>query len=384
MIINLSSVDRVLQQAVPGICPAAQLVVRQRGQTIAANAYGWLDPETRRPAITLETRFGLASITKLFVVTAFMTLVEAGKVAVDQPVGSLLPAFNGLRPIQPYENPLAWGQFVAIDGPADPVDAGAITFRQLLTHDSGLPAWRPLFREPDAEAARQMALNTFFSYQPDTHVVYSDIGLILLGMAVERLTDLRLDEAVNQLVIEPLGLEQTGYLPIQDGIPSPDIMPTDIAPTEFCTWRNRRIAGQVHDENAYRLDGIAGHAGIFSTATDVARFGQMYLDGGSPLLSKETVAEMTRLQTKEGDVRRGLGFVRWTPVHDANGRSFSEGTFGHTGFTGTSLWIDPDRELVVALLTNEVYNGRADRKIAQLRNDVHNTLLTAIDKASTR
>jgi CubicO group peptidase (beta-lactamase class C family) len=380
MTANYTLVDALLQQAVPEICPSAQLVVRQRGQTVAANAYGWLDPETRETEISMRTRFGLASVTKLFVVTAFMTLVKADKVAVDQPVGSVLPAFNGVRPIQPYEDPLAWGEFVTIDGLTEPVDSGAITFRQLLTHSSGLPAWRPLFREPDVDAAQGMALNTFFSYQPDTHVVYSDIGLILLGMAVERLTDQRLDRAVNKLVIEPLGLEQTGYLTIQDGVPA-----IDIAPTEFCTWRNRRIIGQVHDENAYRLDGVAGHAGIFSTADDVARFGQMYLDGGGPLLSQETVAEMTRLQTKEGDVRRGLGFVLWTPVPDADadGRSFSEGTFGHTGFTGTSLWIDPERELVVVLLTNEVYHGRTDRKIAQLRSDVHSTLLAAIDAAST-
>lgn len=374
MTINLSSVDTLLQQAVPDICPAAQLVVRQRGQTLAANVYGWLDPETRQSRISLQTRFGLASITKLFVVTAFMTLVDDGIVAIDQSVGSVLPAFNGHRPVQPYEDPLAWGEFVTIDGPTEPVDASTITFRHLLTHCSGLPAWRPLFREPSTEAARQMALNTFFSFQPNTHVVYSDIGLILLGMAVERLTGRILDRAVNDLVIAPLGLNRTSYLPVQDGIPA-----TNIAPTEFCTWRNRRIIGQVHDENAYRLDGVAGHAGIFSTADDVARFGQMYLDGGSPLLSKEIVADMTRLQTEEGDVRRGLGFVLWTPVPDADGKSLSEGAFGHTGFTGTSLWIDPERELVVALLTNEVYHGRNDRKIAQLRSDVHGTLLAAID-----
>ena len=322
----------------------------------------------------METRFDLASVTKLFAVTAFMRLVDAGKVSVDQAVGSVLPTFNGLRPVQPYEDPLDWGGSVSVDGPTDEVNAGSITFRQLLTHSSGLPAWRPLFREPDAQAARQMALNTFFSYQPGAHVVYSDIGLILLGLAVEQLAGQRLDRAVHDLVIAPLGLAHTGYLPLEDGAPPPNI-----APTEFCTWRNRRIVGQVHDENAYGLGGIAGHAGIFSTAGDVARFGQMYLDHGGSLLSATTVAEMTVEQSSEHGVSRGLGFLLWSADPAASSHPFSPNAFGHTGFTGTSLWIDPARELVVALLTNEVYHGRADRKIGQLRVDVHQAIVDAVD-----
>lgn len=374
MATTLSKADRLLQQAVPDICPAAQLVVQQYGRTILASAYGWLDPETRQAGANMETRFDLASVTKLFAVTAFMRLVDAGKVAVDQPVGSVLPAFTGIRPVQPYEDPLDWGGFLAVEGPTDPVDAGSITFRRLLTHSSGLPAWRPLFQEPDAQAARQMALNTFFSYQPGAHVVYSDIGLILLGLAVEQLVGQRLDRAVHDRVIAPLGLKHTGYLPVEDGTPPPNI-----APTEFCTWRNRRIVGQVHDENAHGLGGIAGHAGIFSTAGDVARFGQIYLDHGRSLLSAATVAEMTVEQSSEHGVSRGLGFLLWSADPAASSHSFSPNAFGHTGFTGTSLWIDPDRELVVALLTNEVYHGRTDRKIGQLRVDVHQAIVDAVD-----
>ena len=182
-------------------------------------------------------------------------------------------------------------------------------------------------------------------------------------------------------MLAPLGLKRTGFFVLESrgsALTGDD----NIAPTEFCAWRQRRVLGQVHDENAFRLDGIAGHAGLFSTAGDVATLGQMYLDNGAPLLSARTVAEMTRLQASEGDVRRGLGFVLWTPDLDPAGPAFSANVFGHTGFTGTSLWIDPDRDLVVALLTNEVYHGRIDRKIAQLRADVHRAVAAAVDAAT--
>ncbi|MCJ7739455.1 MAG: serine hydrolase, partial [Anaerolineae bacterium] len=150
-----------------------------------------------------------------------------------------------------------------------------------------------------------------------------------------------------------------------------------IAPTEFCRWRNRRIVGAVHDENAYRLGGVAGHAGIFSTAEDIAAFGQMTLDGGGELLSTETVSEMRRLQTAGLGTPRGLGFLLWSADPEASSNPFSRSAFGHTGFAGTSLWIDPGRDLTVALVTNEVYNGRSDRKIGALRVAVHRAVVTA-------
>ncbi len=160
--------------------------------------------------------------------------------------------------------------------------------------------------------------------------------------------------------------------------PGPINCADNVAPTEFCSWRDRRIVGKVHDENAYRLGGIAGHAGIFSTARDVATFGQSFLEGGT-LLSAQTVTEMTRLQTDGLALQRGLGFGLWSQDPEASGYPFSVNAFGHTGFTGTSLWIDPDRELVVALLTNEVYNGRQNRRIGPLRVAVHQTIVEVVD-----
>lgn len=391
--------DTFLRSAVvESVTPAAQLVVRWRGEVVFARAYGYLDPETRTHPTQPDTRFDMASVTKLFAVTAFMTLVEEGRVALDQPVCTVLPAFAGLRPIRPYEDPLAPGGLVTVSEAAEQVDAGAVTFRHLLIHTSGLPAWRPLFQEPDAEAARQLALNTFFSYPTGARVVYSDIGLILLGMAMETLTSQPLDVAVRERVTAPLGLKQTGYLPVSlqpsaAGGPSPEgalhpsssaslsiLPPSDIAPTEFCTWRGRRMVGEVHDENAWRLGGVSGHAGIFSTAAEIAAFGQCYLDGGAPLLRAATVAEMTRLQAETGAVRRGLGFVLWSPDPEASSHPFGPRTFGHTGFTGTSLWIDPDRALVVALLTNDVYYGRQGRGIAPLRVAVHQAIVAAVEQ----
>jgi CubicO group peptidase (beta-lactamase class C family) len=305
----------------------------------------------------------------------------------DQPVSSVLPAFSGTRKIQPYEDPLHWDQWVAVaatgSAVAETVDAGRITFRQLLSHTAGLPAWRPLFQQANATAARKMALETFFSCPPGGQVVYSDIGIILLGMAVEVLSGMPLDQAIEAKVITPLSLSQTGFLPLpEDAEPSlkprRESEPANIAPTELCKWRGRRLAGEVHDENAWRLGGVSGHAGIFSTAGEIARFGQAFLDGGRPFLSATSVAEMTRLQAEHGNLRRGLGFVLWSPDPEASSHPFSPSTFGHTGFTGTSLWIDPQRELVVALLTNDVYDGREGRGIMKLRVRVHQEIVEVI------
>ncbi len=380
---NLDNAHTILQNAIGVVTPAAQLVVRFHGDVVFSEAFGWLDPETRAYPTQRDTLFDMASVSKLFTVTAFMTLVEEGRVALDTPVGAVLPEFGGLRPIQPYEDPLNPGGMVAVAENSGFVDASRITFHDLLTHTSGLPAWRPLYRQPSVEAARQMASDTFFSYPTGTQVVYSDIGLILLGMAIERLTGQSLDAAVRNHVTAPLELRNTRYLPVAS-VESVQAV-ENIAPTEFCAWRNRRIVGAVHDENAYRLGGVAGHAGVFSTAEDIAAFGQMFLDRptgqrrGFPLLLSSTVDAMTRCYTDGIGTRRGLGFALWLPDPEASSNPFSQRAFGHTGFTGTCLWMDPERNLVVALLTNEVYNGRQNRGIAGLRVAVHQAIIAAVD-----
>ncbi|MBX3014999.1 MAG: serine hydrolase [Caldilineaceae bacterium] len=371
---DFTRLEQLLTAAVPRLCPAAQVVIQQEGQVIFAGAYGWLDPAEQRQATTPTTLFDLASVTKLFVATSFMRLVEAGQVALDQPVVTVLPAFGGERPIAAYEDPLHWGEMVRISDATTAVDAGQVTFRQLLTHTAGLPAWRPLFQQTDRAAAQAMALSTFFAYPIGTQVVYSDIGLILLGMAVETLTGQSLADAVTALILQPLGLRQTRYLPV--GTATCD--PTQVAPTEQCQWRGRRVVAEVHDENAAKLGGVSGHAGLFSTAAEVARFGHCFLDGGAPLLQPATVAAMRQVQIEAGPLRRGLGFLLWSPDPEASSNPFSQQAFGHTGFTGTSLWIDPTRALVVACLTNEVYYGRVNRQIGPLRVAIHQAIVQSL------
>ena len=370
---DFSKADSILSHAIGSITPAAQMVIRHQGEVVHDTAMGFLDPETRTRPVNAETLFDLASLTKLFTTTAFLTLVEQGSVSLDDPVRNVLPEFRGARPIQPYENPLDWGKTVRVTDQSGTVNADQVTFRNLLAHNSGLPAWRAFKDQPDAESAIRLALDTFFSYPTGERVVYSDVGLILLGLAVSRLSGMPLDKSIDQRVIEPLGLG--AHFQLAAPLPSPQ----NIAPTEFCKWRGRRIVGEVHDESAWRLGGVAGHAGMFAHARDVAAFGQSFLDAS--LLRRETIAEMTRLQAEFETTRRGLGFALWSPDPEASSNPFSHATFGHTGFTGTCLWIDPSRALVVALLTNDVYEGREGRGIANLRVQIHRAIAESVDAA---
>lgn len=346
--------------------PAAQGVIWHRGKCVFDRAYGWHDPETRTTSIDAHTRFDLASVSKLFTVAAFMRLVEAGKVALDQPVSTVLPALNGRRPIQPQPDPTGSGAFIEIvPHTNDTVDASRTTFRQLFSHTSGLPAWLPLWKEAWAMQARgvpadaiqqhlrEMALGTAFAYPAGAHIVYSDIGLILAGWAIEQIEGRSLNVVVREQVTQPLGLDSIGYGPI----------PCETAaPTEFYKHQGRRMCGEVHDENAWSLKGVAGHAGLFGCACNVAAFGEALrrsLAGESSFLKRETMQEMTRLQAQAGDIRRGVGFALWSPNPGAMSHALSPSVFGHLGFTGTSLWIDPERELTFACLTNHIYYGRA-------------------------
>ena len=370
---DFSKTDSILSHAMGATTPAAQLVIRHEGAVVHDVAMGFLDPETKTRPVNQETLFDLASVTKLFTATAFMTLVEQAKVSVDDPVKRVLPEFSGVRPIQPYENPLDWGKTVSVTDQPGAVNASQVTFRNLLAHNSGLPAWRAFKDQLDAESAIRLALDTFFAYPTGERVLYSDVGLILLGLAVSRLAGSPLDEVIYARATRPLGLSAH----FQPAAPLQSIQ--NIAPTEFCKWRGRRIVGEVHDESAWRLGGVAGHAGMFAHARDVAAFGQSFLDAS--LLRRETIAEMTHLQSEFENVRRGLGFALWSPDPEASSNPFSPATFGHTGFTGTCLWIDPSRALVVALLTNDVYGGREGRGIAALRVQIHRAIVESVDAA---
>jgi len=373
--------ERILQAAAGQVFTAATVVVRAGGRVVWQRAIGQLHPEGSDAPAGPDSRFDLASVTKLFATTAFMTLVDEGKVSLQTPVVKVIPEFGGRRPIAPYEDPLHWDSTVTIAPEGGVVDADAITFWHLLTHTSGLAAWKPVFKVTGGPAARcDYVARSPFAYPTASRVLYSDLGLILLGEAMTRLTGLPLDRLIAARVCRPLGLTATSYNP-------PAHTWSQIAATEVCAWRGRRLQGQVHDENAYGMGGISGHAGLFSTAAEVARLGQLYLDGGAwagrRVLQTETVQMMLREQVAYQGERRGIGFMLKADLPNAScGPLFPRSSFGHTGFTGTSLWVNPEQGVVVALLTNRVYFGRDAAGIIALRPALHTAVMQAILKTA--
>lgn len=298
----------------------------------------------RRPA-TESTIFDLASITKLFTTTVLMTLVEEGALALDEPLGRWLPSFR--------------------DG-----ERQLVTLRHLLTHTSGLPALLRLWADhPDRESRVRAVLDAPLANRPGTVFEYSCIGFLVAGLLAERVTGRGLADLVDERVCRPLGLTDTGFRPGPGRI-------ARTAATEYRADIGRGLVrGVVHDENSWSLGGTGGNAGLFGTAADVARFGEMLRRGGAldgvRVLREETVTEMTRDQLPaaiDPGFRHGLG-VR---IGDPNcmGKLAADGAFGHTGFTGTLLVVDRARELVIVLLTNRVHPNREWSDIAALRRTV--------------
>lgn len=346
------------------MAPAIAACVMHRGKIVFEGAYGVLGAENGPPC-TLDTRFDMASVTKNFCTAAFMTLVEAGVFSLDERVSESFPQMRGMRPVGRYEFPLEPSGYRSSWEERAEADAGAITWRQVLLHNAGL-AWMALYKRANRGEIERDLFALPFAYPTGAKVVYTDIGLIMLGWAMEKRTGKRLDALLRERVCAPLGLASTSYLPVDDAT----LERGNIAQTEFCAWRGFRPQGVVHDENAFCLNGIAGHAGVFSTARDTALFAQSFLDaleGKKSLLRRETVREMVREGAAcEGD-RRGLGFQLRLDDPAAHSRPLAREAFGHTGFTGTCFWVDPTRSLSIALLTNEVYNGRENRTILPLR-----------------
>lgn len=374
--VGLAAIDKLIIDSLGHAFPTAVVLVARRGVVAFHQAYGYLDPGTERRPTPADAVFDLASLTKLFTATAFMRLVGAGRVTLSAPVADVVPAFTGQRSIGPTEHPTTH----RIEAPPPEyagrrIDATEVTFRHLLTHTSGLPAWTPLYREPGPDAGLEAVIDSPFAYPPGAELVYSDLGFILLGEAVARLRGRPLDLALADLVLDPMDLMDVGYNPPLEWL-------ARIPPTEHCEWRGYRLRGQVHDENAARLRGVAGHAGLFGTAWAVATLGHCYLNGGEcggvPFLSPELVAQMTREQVRSPTTRRGLGWLLQSRRTSSAGRLLGDSAFGHTGFTGTSVWVDPELELVVVSLTNRVYYGRDPAPIASFRSQLHDTVVQAL------
>ena len=349
---RLAVVDHVVQRGISaGGYPGAAVVIGRRGAAVWQKGFGRLSWEKSSSPVSADhTIYDLASLTKVVgTTTGLMILYDEGKIVLDDPVSKYVPEFSG--------------------GEKD-----RVTVRMLLEHRSGLPAGRDLWRIAHTPAeAREAVIQTPLVCEPGRCYEYSDLGADMLGFVVEAAAGEPLDQFLHERVFQPLGMNDTFFRPA-------DSLKSRVAPTEVAPPRGYPLQGEVHDENAFALGGVAGHAGLFSTAADLSVFAQMMLNGGeyngTRLFADSTVA----LFTKRAAGTRALG---WDTCGGSGscGEYLGEDAYGHTGFTGTSLWIDPDRDMFVVLLTNRVHEARAKRPakvIADVRADLADAAALAV------
>lgn len=345
---------RVLRKAtgegkVPG---AVGAIVTPEG-VVDCRAYGYRCLEPERLPMERNTVFDLASLTKMVATTTSLCiLLERGQLRLDDPVHRYLPEF-------------------------DRRDKRGIQVRHLVTHTSGLAAWKPLFRTLEGrEAFLQAIADSELEARPGEKHQYSDLGFITLGLVIEKASGQGLDAFATENIYRPLGMLETGFRPAPESR-------NWCAATEACPWRQRIIWGEVHDENAFAMGGVAGHAGVFSTADDLVRFCQMILRGGEldgvRILKPETIAQFNRSQTNIAGANQGLGWRIKDPEDSVAGPLFSPNSFGHTGFTGTSIWFDPERQVASILLTNRVHPSRENQHINPLRKDFNTAVIEAYE-----
>jgi CubicO group peptidase (beta-lactamase class C family) len=334
--------DAVRSGVVPGAVALASRLGSSGGRAGVPRPVSFGVRRDGGPAVTSDTRYDLASLTKVVAtLPSVLRLASDGELSLDERIGH-------------YFSNAGWFQTPSL------ADA---TVRQLLTHTSGLPAWRTLFAEITGRRTALAAVLQTPLEQPGK-VVYSDLGFMLLGALVERVSGVRLDRFAKREIFTPLGMGDTRFGPLS-GVP--------VAATEECGWRGRLLEGEVHDENATVWDGIAGHAGLFGTAADLGRYCRAWLERDPRLGSEELLTEATSEQARgEDGARRGLG---WLLAFDGSFAGRKATGYGHTGFTGTSLWLEPEAESFAVLLTNRVHPHRAKRQgIAELRIAFHEAL----------
>ena len=341
----------VLQTAVEQRAfPGAAAAVTHQGRLIALKSVGRFSYEADSPEVLPDTIYDLASVTKVIATAALcMILYERGVFRLEQKVVEVLPEFAG-------------------------TDArrNAIPFRMLLAHSSGLPAYVKLFQQtPNRQELIAEAMQVPLTADPGSRVEYSDVGFILLGVALERLAGQPLDQLCQQEIFSPLELKYLRYRPPAEW--KPRIPPT----ADDRSFRHKIIQGEVNDENAWVMGGVAGHAGCFGNAAEVAVLAECMLRGGAPLVQSEMVELFARRETSPAGTSRALGWD--TPSQPSqSGRYFSSRSFGHLGFTGTSLWIDPERQLSVTLLTNRTWPDCSSQLIKQVRPVFHNAVVEAV------
>lgn len=344
--------EGIAQHAFPG----AALAVTHNGALIASQGFGRFTYDQLSPVVERDTIYDLASLSKVLVTTPLaMQLYEHGKLALEEPVAETLPEFVTLAAADQQR----WRR--------------AVTIRMLLAHSSGLPAYEKLFqRAGSREELLGLALGTPLRAAPGTRADYSDLGFILLGEILAKKGGRLLDALAREEIFVPLGMRRTCFNP------APEFR-RDIPPTEDdVSFRGRVIQGEVNDENAFVMGGVAGHAGLFSSATDVARFAECMLRGGAPILSDQTVKLFTRRELAPAGTTRALGWDTPSRPDSSSGKYFSPASFGHLGFTGTSLWIDPEQRLSITLLTNRTWPDRACQDIREIRPRVHDAIVEAL------
>ena len=336
----------IADQAFPGCA----LAITVRGELIARHGFGHFTYDAASPAVTAASIFDLASVTKAIATTPMaMILYERGLLDLEAPVTAIVPEFTGDDPRR-----------------------RDVTLRMLLSHSSGLPAYEKLFlRAKTREDLLAAAFAVALAHDPGTHAEYSDVGFIILGVALERLADEALPGFCQREIFGPLAMSHTTFNP-------PAAWRDRIVPTvDDRTFRKRIIQGEVHDENASVLEGNAPHAGLFSTAEDVALFAHSMLSGGRPILRPETIELFTRRQPSPENTSRALGWD--TPsAPSQSGRYFGPHSYGHLGYTGTSLWIDPDRQLSITLLTNRTWPDCQNQAIKKVRPAFHDAVIESL------
>ena len=346
------TVAKVLDRALTDSAfPGAIAVVGNHDGILVERAVGHIDWSSS-PAPDDHTLWDIASLTKVTgMTTAMMQLVEQGKVDLDAPLQRYIPEWKG-------------------------PNKEKVTVRHLLTHSSGLPAFKPYDKiTTNADSIAKLMFATPLDTLPGVRMVYSDIGAYMLGKLVERVSGETLDQYVVGHVFQPLGMNETRYNPPAEWIDR-------IAPTEIDPLRGGKVRGKVHDERAYYLGGVSAHAGIFTSAHDLARFARMYLDGGMldgvRIVKPETIALFTTIQDSTLS-NRALGWEKPTGRNSA-GHLMSSRAFGHTGFTGTSIWIDPSRDLFVILLSNRVNPTRENNRIGGVRIALADAVVGTVDR----
>src|ERR1700726_2776411 len=345
---RLAVLDPIIQQAIhEGNIPGAVLLVGHDGHVVYRKAYGNRALEPKIEAMTVDTVFDLASLTKVIATTtAVMQLFEQGRVRMNDPVAKYLPEF-------------------AQNGKED------ITIRQLMTHYSGMAPDLDLTTPWEGKnTAYQLAFVEPPETTPGSGFVYSDINFIMLGALVERVSGEALDAYAVQHIFTPLKMTRTRFVP-------PAAWRAKIAPTQY-DEKEHMLRGEVHDPTARRMGGVAGHAGLFSTGDDLAKLAQALLNGGEGILSADTVQKMTSPeQPPQAPVLRGFGWDIDSPFSSNRGDLLPVGSFGHTGFTGTSMWIDPTTQTYIILLTNAVHPRGKGSGIA-LRSKVATAVAAAL------